>query len=75
LQKRSKKLLIILASACPDRLAQVSQKFFWFFFSKKKSCLHRFATDACRRINAKQLGAKLPKLGYQVEIRPIREAA
>jgi hypothetical protein len=29
-----KKLLIILASACPDRLADVSQKFLVLFFKK-----------------------------------------
>jgi hypothetical protein len=31
----SKKVLISLASACPDRLAQVSQKFFGSFFQKR----------------------------------------
>jgi hypothetical protein len=35
LKKSSKKLLIILASAGPDRLAQVSQKFFGSFFQKR----------------------------------------
>jgi hypothetical protein len=34
LKKRSKKLLIILASACPDRLSQGLQEFFGAFFKK-----------------------------------------
>jgi hypothetical protein len=36
LKKRSKKLLIILASACPDRLSQVSQMFFLVLVFKKE---------------------------------------
>jgi hypothetical protein len=35
LKKRSKKLLIILASACPDRRSQGSQEFFGSFFQKR----------------------------------------
>jgi hypothetical protein len=35
-----KKLLILLASACPDWLAQVSQKFFGAFFQKRTAFCH-----------------------------------
>jgi hypothetical protein len=35
LKKSGKKLLIILASACPDRLSHVLQKFFGSFFRKR----------------------------------------
>jgi hypothetical protein len=38
--KQTKKLLIILASACPDRLSQVSQKFFGSFFQKRTAFCH-----------------------------------
>jgi hypothetical protein len=37
----SKKLLIILASACPDRPKPSFAKVFWFFFSKKNRFLPR----------------------------------
>jgi hypothetical protein len=40
LKKSSKKLLVILASACPGRLAQVSQKFFGSFFQKRTAFWH-----------------------------------
>jgi hypothetical protein len=40
LKKSSKKLLIILASACPDTLAQVSQAFFGSFFQKRPAFCH-----------------------------------
>jgi hypothetical protein len=35
LKKGSKKRLIILASACPERLSHVLQKFFGSFFQKR----------------------------------------
>jgi hypothetical protein len=38
LKERSKKLLIRLAAASPDR-ARPSAKVFWFFFSKKNRFL------------------------------------
>jgi hypothetical protein len=39
-EKSSKKLLIILASACPDRFSQVSQEFFGSFFQKRTAVCH-----------------------------------
>jgi hypothetical protein len=35
LKKRSKKLLPVLASALPDGLGQIEQKFFGSFFQKR----------------------------------------
>jgi hypothetical protein len=41
LNKSSKRLLIILAPAFPNRLSQVSQKFFASFFQKRSSSIIR----------------------------------
>jgi hypothetical protein len=40
LKKSSKKPLLILDSAGPDRLSQVSQKFFGSFFQKRTASCH-----------------------------------
>jgi hypothetical protein len=40
LKKRSKKLLIILASAFPERLSQTDKSFLVLFFKKEPLCFY-----------------------------------
>jgi hypothetical protein len=43
LKKRSKKLLVVLAAAFPDRAAKAER--LWFFYSKKNRLLGHYETE------------------------------
>jgi hypothetical protein len=49
LKKSSKKLLILLASALPDKASPISQKFFGSFFQTRTFFVRRFACSNYRQ--------------------------